>query len=150
MDGRSKSNEGGARITGPVGAVVPCAIDFNVLNTGDLLLAFVREYVKAATPLLQTMNSAETSGDHSGGESVLPPVGNVLILHPDPASVGRTGKMLELLQLTETRWSESSVDGGVRLVTHCRARANGIVWIKMQFDQQVIPAEEIDILLQQF
>ncbi|KAL9030209.1 MAG: hypothetical protein Q9196_001643 [Gyalolechia fulgens] len=150
MDGRSKSNEGGARITGPVGAVVPCAIDFDVLNTGDSLLAFVREHVKAATPLLQTMNSAETSGDHSGGESVLPPVGNVLILHPDPASVGRTGKMLELLQLTETRLSESSVDGGVRLVTHCRARANGTVWIKMQFDQQVIPAEEIDILLQQF
>jgi len=147
VDGRSVPVEGIARMTGPVAAVVPCAIDLATLNTGDSLFGVVREYVNAVTPFLHTPNSNETSASHGMG-TTLHSFRNVLIVHSDSASVRQTGPP-EILELMQTRSSESSFDGA-RLITRCRVMPNETLCIEMQFDKQVISPEDIDVLLQQY
>lgn len=144
VDGRNVPVEDIARITGPVGAVIPCAMDLTSLKTGDSLLGAVRRHVEAATPFLQASNSSEPSTSRSQGMTSQS-FGNVLIVHNDPASVRQTG----ILELMQTRSSESSCNG-TRLITRCRVNPNDGLWIEMQFDKQVISAEDIDILLQQY
>ena len=144
VDGRSEPVEDIARMTGPIGAVVPCAIDLTTLKTGDSLLGAVRQHVEAATPFLQASKSSEPSTSHSNG-ATSQSFGNVLIVHNDPASVWQT----EILEHMQTRSSESSFDGA-RLIIRCRVKPNEGLSIEMQFDKQVITAEDIDILLQQY
>ncbi|KAK5987983.1 Highly reducing polyketide synthase valA [Cladobotryum mycophilum] len=138
VDGRRIPVEGIAHMTGPVGAVVPCAIDLATLNTGDSLLGAVREHVNRMSPFLHTPDSSETS--HS--------FGNVLIIHNEVTSVPETGPP-EILELMQTRSSDSSFHG-TRLVTRCRIMPNETLRIDMQFDKQVISPEDIDILQQQY
>lgn len=147
VDGRSVPVEGITRMTGPVAAVVPCAIDLATLNTGDSLLGVVRKYINAVTPILHTPKSSQTSASH-GMETMSQSLRNVLIVHRDPESVRQTGTP-EILELMQTRSSESSFDGA-RLVTRCMVMPNETVCIEMQFDKQVISPEDIDILLQQY
>ena len=142
-----QSNEETDRVTGPVGAVLPCAIDFTALDTGDSLVRAIEEHVKASTPFLRTQNSSDTSISHGIGKD-LQPLGNVLVVHDDPASVRQSGRR-EALKLLETRLSESSFNGA-RLVTHCRANLDGTLAIEMQYDRNMISAEDIDVLLEQY
>ena len=144
VDGRSEPVEGIARMTGPVGAVVSCAIDLTTLKTRDSLLGAVQEHIKAATPFLKAPKPSEPSTSQNKG-TTSQSFGNVLIIHNDPASVRQT----EILELMQTRSSESSFDGA-RLITRCRAKPDNGVWIEMQFDKQVVSAEDVDILLQQY
>ncbi|KAL9587952.1 MAG: hypothetical protein Q9203_003236, partial [Teloschistes exilis] len=147
VDGRSESDERMARITGPVGAIMPCAMDLTALDTSDSLLGAIRDHVKAATPLLRTLTSSETSISHGIGKN-LQPLGSVLVVHEDPVSVRQTEKP-EILKLMETRLSESWF-AGARLITRCRVKPDGTLCIEMQYDKQVISAEDIDVLLQQY
>ena len=144
VDGRSEPVEDIARMTGPIGAVVPCAIDLSTLKTGDSLIGALRKHVEAAIPFPPASRSSESSTSRSKGMTSQS-FGNVLIVHNDPASVRQT----EILELMQTRSSESSFNG-TRLITRCRVKPNDGLWIEMQFDKQVISAEDIDILLQQY
>ncbi|KAL8673560.1 MAG: hypothetical protein Q9168_002014 [Polycauliona sp. 1 TL-2023] len=144
---RDEPVEGIARITGPIGAVVPCAVDLTTLDTGHSLLGAVRDNVKAATPSLQALHRCEASTSDST-TSTSNAFTNVLIVHQEPASVTQTGPP-EILELVQTRLSEGSFDGA-RLITRCRAEPSGRLSIEMQFDSQVVSVEDIDILLQQY
>lgn len=137
VDSRGVSVEGIARMTGPVAAIVPCAIDLATLNTGDSLLGIVREHV----------NAVETSASHGIGITSQS-FRNVLIVHNDPTSVQQT-EPPQILELMQTRSSESSFDGA-RLVTRCTVISNETLRIEMQFDKRVVFPQDIDILLQQY
>ncbi|KAL8922238.1 MAG: hypothetical protein Q9208_005317 [Pyrenodesmia sp. 3 TL-2023] len=147
LDGRSLPVEGITRITGPIAAVVPCAVDVATLTTGDSLLGVVRQYLNEVTPFLHTPNSSETSGGHGIGTAPRSFM-NVLIVHTDPVSVPHAGPP-EVLVPIRTGLSENSFDGA-RLVTRCSVMRNGLLRIDMQFDQRVISPEDIDVLLQQY
>lgn len=147
VEGRSVSVEGIARMTGPVGAVVPCAIDLAPLQSGDSLLGIVREHMNAVPQSLHTPSSSETSTRH-GIEATSQSFGNILIIHSDPAADPKTGPP-EILELMQTRISECAFDGA-RLVTRCRIMPNGTACIKAKFDKKVISPEAIEILLQQY
>lgn len=147
VDGRSVPVEGIAHMTGPVGAVVPCAIDLATLNTRDALLEAVLEHANEVIPFLPTPNSSETSTSHGTGPTSRS-FRNVLVVHNDPASVQQTGPP-QALELMQTRASESAFDG-VRLVTRCRIMPNETLCIEMQFDKRIISPEDIDTLLQQY
>ncbi|KAL8766899.1 MAG: hypothetical protein Q9209_006447 [Squamulea sp. 1 TL-2023] len=147
VNGRSEPVEGIARMTGPIGAIVPCAIDLSTLSTGHALLGMVQKQVDALTPSLHTPDSSEASGSHGKGKTSWS-FRNVLIIHTDDASFRQVGPP-EVLELVQTRISESSFDGA-RLVTRCTVMPNRTLSIEMQFDKEVISPEAIDILLQQY
>lgn len=147
LDGRSAPVEHITHITGPIAAIVPCAVDVAPLTTGDSLLGVVREYVNAVTPYLHTPTSSETSGGHGMGTTSRS-FRNVLIIHSDPVSVAHAGQP-EVLEPIRTSLSESAFDGA-RLVTRCSVMRNGALRIDIQFDQRVISPADIDVLLQQY
>ncbi|KAL9594233.1 MAG: hypothetical protein Q9179_005489 [Wetmoreana sp. 5 TL-2023] len=147
IDGRSVPVDGIARMTGPVAAMVPCAIDLATLATGDSLLEVVRDYVDAVTPFLHTPDSSETSSGQGMGTTSRS-FRNVLLINNCPASVPQAGPT-EIIEPIRTRSSEISFHG-TRLVTRCSGMANGTLCIEMQFDKQVISPEDIEILLQQY
>ncbi|KAL8999566.1 MAG: hypothetical protein Q9169_001655 [Polycauliona sp. 2 TL-2023] len=144
---RDEAIKGIARITGPIGGVVPCIIDLTTLSTTDSLLAAVRGEINAATPYLRTLNHAQAFTSNTT-PTMSHSFNNVLIVHQDPASVRQTGPP-QILQLIQTRSSKIAFDGA-RLVTNCKLERSGTLSIEMQFDNQVFSGEDIDILLQQY
>ncbi|GES63924.1 hypothetical protein ATETN484_0010000300 [Aspergillus terreus] len=144
---RDESIDGIARTTGPIAAIVPCAVDLTTLDNGDSLLGAVREDVQAATPSLGAPTQRGASASDSLGTSS-DSFRNVLIVHPNPASTRQTGPP-EILELMQTRPSEISFDGA-RLVTNCRVQRHGMLSIEMQFDNRIISGEDIEILLHQY
>jgi amino acid adenylation domain-containing protein len=144
---RDESIDGIARTTGPIAAIVPCAVDLTTLDKGNSLLGAVREDVQAATPSLEALNQREVfASDIQGTTS--DSFRNVLIVHPNPATTGQAGPP-EILELMQTRLSEVSFDGA-RLVTNCRVQRNGTLSIQMQFDNRIISGEDVEILLHQY
>jgi amino acid adenylation domain-containing protein len=144
---RNESIDGIARTTGPIAAIVPCAVDLTTLDNGNSLLGAVREDIQAATPSLEALNQREASASDSLG-TTSDSFRNVLIVHPNPASTRQTGSP-EILELMQTRPSEISFDGA-RLVTNCRVQRHGMLSIEMQFDNRIISGEDIEILLHQY
>ena len=147
VDGRDVSVDGIDRLNGPVATVLPCAIDLATLTTGDALLGAVRENIETMTTSSHTSTSMEESSGN-GTEAKSQSFRNVLIVHNDPSSNGES-EAPEVLELMQRRLSPSSLDGA-RLVTHCRAMSNETLRIEMQYDQQCMSLEDIDILLEQY
>nr|POF16687.1 highly reducing polyketide synthase azab [Quercus suber] len=144
---RDESTDLNNRTTGPIAAIVPCAVDLNTLDNGDSLLGAIREDVRAATPSLDALVRPDMSASDSPG-TTSDSFRNVLIVHPNSASARQTGQP-EILELIQTRPSEISFDGA-RLLTSCRIQRNETLLIEMKFDNRVIPGEDIEILLHQY
>ncbi|KAL8801121.1 MAG: hypothetical protein Q9182_004673 [Xanthomendoza sp. 2 TL-2023] len=147
VDGRNVPIDGIARMAGPVGAVVPYAIDLVTLATGDSLLEAVREYANPVTPFLHTPDSTETAGGH-GVRTTSRSFRNVLFIQNCPPSILQAAPP-EILEPLETRLSEGSFHGA-RLIIRCSVTTNESVSIEMQFDKQMISPEDIGILLKQY
>lgn len=144
---RDESIDGIVRTTGPISITVPCAVDLTTLDNSASLLGAVHEIVQAATPSLEASNKHQASASDSLGAAP-DSFRNVLIVHPNPISTRQT-ESPEILELMQTRQSEISFDGA-RLVTNCRVQRHGVLSIEMQFDNRIIPGEDIEILLHQY
>ncbi|KAL8789759.1 MAG: hypothetical protein Q9213_001010 [Squamulea squamosa] len=146
VDGRSVPIEGILHMTGPIAAVIPCAIDLATLSTGDSLSGVIKEYTKAATPYLQLPSSQTATSQGIGATSQT--FSNVLIVYDDSASVRQKG-LPEILRPVQTRLSASSFHGA-RLVVRCNVKSNEQLNIEFQYDKQILSPEDIEILLQQY
>ncbi|KAI0133898.1 hypothetical protein BJ170DRAFT_574622, partial [Xylariales sp. AK1849] len=145
VDGRNTLVKHIARVTGPVGAVVPCAMDLTTAPTGEALLRLARKCTDDFVPFLDTEfphRTHETSHDKVWDCSFK----NILVIDSSLATLRQPAS--EALKLIQTNTPAGSF-GDARLVVHCRVMPNE-TYIKMQFDGQVVPSESVDILLEQY
>ncbi|KAK8124137.1 Nonribosomal peptide synthetase 12 [Apiospora kogelbergensis] len=119
----------------PVGGIMPCGIDLATSRTRDRLLESVQHYTSKFAAFLGQDTTAT------------PPVTNALVIHSVDTPSSHVEEKAQRPVLSRFH---SPPLASIRLLTRCMIGPNCTTTIAMQYDRQVIPPEDIAILLEQY